>query len=290
MSAGLTTQPRYAAPAKVNRCLHVVGRAEDGYHRLQTVFQFLNWGDELEIAATPEPQILLSGDLSGVRAEENLAWRAAELLRRRAGVQRGANIRLHKRIPPGSGLGGGSSNAATVLCVLNRLWGVDWPLSHLEALGLELGADVPVFVRGQACLAQGRGEQMQVVSPPEATVCLVLPEIHCSTAQVFAHPAVCRNTPLFAPQDWAQAVDQARNDCAPAALALYPELAALEQRLQAGSRNFTMSGTGSAFFCTMQTRKEARTIAGFVEAAGAKAIVTNLCNVSTLHQALEVIV
>jgi 4-diphosphocytidyl-2-C-methyl-D-erythritol kinase len=290
MSADLRAGQRFAAPAKVNRCLHVLGRAADGYHRLQTVFQFLDWGDELEIEPVAGESIELLGDLSGVPASHNLAWRAADLLRRAAGRKAGARITLHKRIPPGSGLGGGSSDAATVLCVLNRLWGLHWPLARLQALGLELGADVPVFVRGQACVAEGRGEQMQAVEPPETAVCLALPEVHCSTAQVFAHPKVQRNTPRFAPPDWPHAVAEARNDCLAAALDLYPELAALEQRLQASHNNFTMSGTGSAFFCTMQNRKEARTIAGFVEAAGAKAVVTNLSNVSALHQSLETIV
>lgn len=287
MSAQLEAGQRFAAPAKVNRCLHVLGRGADGYHRLQTVFQFLDWGDELEIEVQSEPAVSLVGDLSGVAAPDNLAWRAATLLQRAAGVRRGAHIRLFKRIPPGSGLGGGSSDAATVLCVLNRLWGLHWPLSRLEQLGLELGADVPVFVRGRACVAEGRGEHMQPVELPETPVCVALPAVHCSTAKVFARPEVRRNTARFECSDWPQAVAQARNDCLPGALALYPQLAALEQRLHDCHNNFTMSGTGSAFFCTMQNREEARTIAGFVKAAGIQAVVTNLSNVSALHQAWD---
>lgn len=274
--------PWYPAPAKINRFLHVLGRDPSGYHQLQTVFQFLDWGDSLQILPRADGQILLQGDLSDLPAEQNLAHRAASLLQQESAVGLGADILLHKQIPPGSGLGGGSSDAATVLHVLNRLWGLDWPTERLAALGLRLGADVPVFLHGRACFAEGRGEKLRDVPVPEGGVCLFLPPVHSSTATVFASEQMRRDAPPIDYADWAAAVELGRNDCEAAALACAPELGPIASALRAQA-DFRLSGTGSAFYCCVPSRKKAGIIGGLVAAVAGHAIVTTLSNLSPLH-------
>ena len=182
------------APAKLNLMLHVVGRRSDGYHLLQTVFRFLDFGDTLCFRLRRDRMLRREGDVLGVRAEEDLTLRAARLLQHEAGSALGADISLDKRLPIGGGLGGGSSDAATTLIALNRLWGLRWPRARLQELALLLGADVPVFVFGRNAFAEGVGEQLQAVDLPPAWYVVLAPPVAVSTAAVFADPELTRNS------------------------------------------------------------------------------------------------
>lgn len=280
-----STQHRYPAPAKINRFLHVTGREPGGYHMLQTVFQFLEWGDVLDIRVRDDRHIQLSGDLSGLPPQENLVWRAANALQQSHSQARGADVVLHKRIPPGSGLGGGSSNAATALVVLNRLWGLGYTEAQLCELGVQLGADVPVFIHGHACFAEGRGEKMRDVSPDESAICVFLPEVHSSTAAVFSRPEMVRDTRVLPLESWPEAVRDARNDCEAAALAQSPELGEIAAQLRSLA-DFHMSGTGSAYFALAPSREKLRTIAGLVGAVPGRVVTSSVTNLSPLHMKL----
>lgn len=287
---------RFVAPAKVNRFLHVTGRDDDGYHRLQTVFQFLDWGDELQITLRDDSEICITGDLSGLSPAENLVGRAAHLLQQECDVRHGATIAISKRIPPGSGLGGGSSDAATTLLVLNRLWQLHCPIEQLCAWGLKLGADVPVFIAGRACLAEGRGERMRPILADEGPLLLFLPPIHSSTAAVFARPEMVRDSAPLAVAErgrgavelsgaLATAIAAARNDCEAAALAASPALAAVARTLRQYAP-FVMSGTGSSFYSRLPSRENMRTIAGLVSSVPGQVVTTSVTNLSPLRMQL----
>ncbi len=281
----LALQPgteRYPAPAKINRFLHVTGRDAAGYHMLQTVFQFLEWGDALDIRPRDDRRICLAGDLSGLPAEQNLVWRAAHALQETSARAAGADITIHKQIPAGSGLGGGSSDAATVLVALNRLWALNYSEARLCELGLGLGADVPVFIHGRACFAEGRGEKMRDVEPDEGPVCVFLPVVHSSTAAVFSRPEMVRDSAPIAHESWPEAVRSARNDCENAALAESPELRQIAAQLRLHA-DFRMSGTGSAFFALAPSRKNLRRIAGLVGAVPGRVVTSSVTNLSPLH-------
>ena len=176
----------WAAPAKINLFLHVVGRRPDGYHELETVFQFIDWQDDLRFVVTEDGVLTRDLDVAGVTPKADLTLRAARLLQEASGTTRGARIALTKRLPVGGGLGGGSSDAATTLLALNALWGLDWSLDRLAALGLALGADVPVFVRGQAAFAEGVGEKLTPVSLPEPLYVVLAPDVAVLTKLVFS--------------------------------------------------------------------------------------------------------
>lgn len=175
----------WPAPAKLNLFLHVIGRRQDGYHLLQTAFQFLDYADELSFRVTNDGRITRTEPLADVGEDADLTLRAAHLLQDVAGVSRGVEIRVNKRIPIGGGLGGGSSDAATTLLALNRLWDLRLERSQLARLGLQLGADVPVFVGGRAAWAEGVGEQLTPLEPEEAWYLVAVPPVHVSTAKVF---------------------------------------------------------------------------------------------------------
>jgi 4-diphosphocytidyl-2-C-methyl-D-erythritol kinase len=175
----------WPAPAKLNLFLHVLGRRADGYHLLQTVFQFLDYGDTLEFEVTPDPAIGRAIDVPGVPEATDLTLRAARLLQSRYGVRQGVRVRLEKRLPAGGGLGGGSSDCATTLIALNELWGLRRPRAELAALGLSLGADVPVFVHGRAAWAEGVGEVLTPMALEEPWYLVIAPPVHVSTAAVF---------------------------------------------------------------------------------------------------------
>ena len=186
---------KYLSPAKINWFLHITGRRDDGYHLLQTVFQRIGWHDELLIAPRHDGVITLQGDLSGVPEHKNLAYRAASALREYIDRDAlGATIVLSKNIPTGAGLGGGSSNAATVLNALNDLWQLNLPNIELQKIGLQLGADVPFFVSGlNAAFASGIGEILTPIDLPTRPLLLVNPNVHVATAAVFNHPELIRN-------------------------------------------------------------------------------------------------
>lgn len=244
----------WPAPAKLNLFLHITGRRPDGYHDLQTLFQILDWGDELRFSINNSGQISRSCNIEGIPESEDICVHAAQLLKSRCAVPKGVHIDLVKQIPMGAGLGGGSSDAATVLLVLNQLWSCGQTPQQLAELGLELGADVPVFVHGHSACAQGRGEKLQPVTLGQRYYVLVFPELSISTASVFRHPALKRDS---SPVDLSQVrLQPGRNDCEAAAMELFPELESIMQDLRSMGQPH-MSGTGSTIFLSFDDKKTA---------------------------------
>lgn len=247
------------APAKLNLFLHVTGRRADGYHELQTLFQLLDWGDEVRLQVTRAPTIVRGAPVPGVSEAEDLSLRAArELARDAAADERpfgGARITLRKRIPRGSGMGGASSDAATVLHGLNRLWGCGYETAELADIGLRLGADVPVFVHGHSAWAEGVGERLTPVRLGERWYVLVFPGEGASTAELFADPALRRDAPRIDPagvSDWCAL----GNDFLPVLQNRAPEVAAAALRLaEYGVPRLT--GSGSTLFLEAVDESEA---------------------------------
>ena len=249
-----TTTRSWPAPAKLNLFLHINGQRPDGYHELQTLFQLLDWGDELQITVNQNGHISRNCNIDSIPEADDICVRAARLLQARCSVKQGAHIDLVKRIPMGAGLGGGSSDAATVLLALNKLWSCGLSLQQLADMGLELGADVPVFVHGHSALAQGRGEKLMPVELEQMYYLLVFPGFSISTAEVFNHPSLRRDSSLI---DLSQAPLQAgRNDCEPAAFEMYPELKNIMFDLRT-TGHAHMSGTGSTVFLHFDSKKSA---------------------------------
>jgi 4-diphosphocytidyl-2-C-methyl-D-erythritol kinase len=239
----------WPAPGKLNLFLHVVGRRDDGFHELQTAFQFIDLQDSIELFERPPGVAERLEGAPDVAAEDDLVVRAARrLLERAAGSGRsfaGVAIRLDKRLPVGGGVGGGSSDAATVLVALNELWGVGLDVDELAQLGGALGADVPVFVRGRAAWAEGIGERLEPVDFPERVYVLVRPAVSVSTAEVFKAPELTRDSRITTIAGFLQA--GGRNDCEPVVRRRYPEVAAaLDWLGRFGEARLT--GTGSCVF------------------------------------------
>lgn len=187
MSAAISRN--WPAPAKLNLFLHINGRRTDGYHELQTLFQFIDYCDMLDFKVTDSSELILHSNMAGVVADsDNLILRAAKSLQQMTSFKGGAEIWLDKRLPMGGGLGGGSSDAATTLVALNTLWNTQLSTAELAKIGLKLGADIPVFIHGFAAFAEGIGERLQVVSPPEPWYLVIAPDAHVSTAEVFQDP------------------------------------------------------------------------------------------------------
>ena len=247
------------APAKLNLFLHITGQRNDGYHLLQTLFQFLDFGDDLYLRPAPAGQVVRCGEVAGVAPEQDLCVRAARLLQEQEGVDQGIEIKIEKRIPMGGGLGGGSSDAATVLVALNQLWKLGLGTDHLAELGLSLGADVPVFVRGQTAWAEGVGERLTPVSAPEVWYLVVAPPVSVSTAAVFAAPELTRDTPPITIADFLSGAGH--NDCEPVVRAHFPEVDQVLQWLQPyGAAR--MTGTGSCVFLPCTNEDMAHAIGG----------------------------
>ena len=246
------------APAKLNLFLHVVGRREDGYHLLQTVFRFLDFSDELEFVSRGDGKIRLCTPLPGVPEEKDLCVRGARLLQRESGTSLGVDIFLKKHIPMGGGLGGGSSDAATTLVALNRLWGLDWKRKRLLKLGLGLGADVPIFIFGENAFAEGVGEELCAIDLPAAWYLVLTPPVHVSTAEVFASKELTRNTiPIKIPPF---SVERGHNDLEPVVCRIYPEVARSLQWLRKldSPRIAAMTGSGACVFAEFATKMAAR--------------------------------
>jgi 4-diphosphocytidyl-2-C-methyl-D-erythritol kinase len=280
-----SARPRHwwPAPAKLNLFLHVTGRRSDGFHDLQTVFQLLDWGDELEITATLGGRIERLAGPEGLAAAEDLSVRAALALQAACRVSQGAQIRLHKRIPIGGGLGGGSSDAATVLRVLNQLWGTGLSLTELAALGLQLGSDVPIFVHGSSAWAEGRGEELTPIELPAAWYLIVWPRVAVSTAGIFQAPELTRNSPLITIR--ALSLGEGRNDCEPLVRSRYPAVAAALDWVGARAAAH-LSGTGSCVFASFASARDAERVAARVPDEWASFVARGL-NRSPLITALE---
>ncbi len=257
------------APAKLNLFLHVVGRRADGYHLLQTLFRFIDLNDTLHFTLRADGEVNRINALEGVPPEQDLCVRAAKLLQQETGCTAGVDIVLEKRIPMGGGLGGGSSDAATTLLALNRLWDLGLSRQRLMQLGLTLGADVPVFIFGDNAFAEGVGEQLQAFSLPETWYVVLCPPVHVPTVQIFTHPELTRNTisltmrALPKGQDFRTGgkVGETRlgNDLQAVACRLYP---AVETHLQwlAKFAPSLMTGSGACVFAEFATEMEAQAV------------------------------
>ncbi|MCX9537152.1 4-(cytidine 5'-diphospho)-2-C-methyl-D-erythritol kinase [Vibrio cholerae] len=254
MIHGTTVWP---SPAKLNLFLYITGRRANGYHDLQTLFQFLDHGDELTIAANNSGNITLSPALADVALEDNLIYKAAMALKNAAQSPLGADIQLHKVLPMGGGIGGGSSNAATTLVALNYLWQTGLSDNQLAEIGLALGADVPVFTRGFAAFAEGVGEELSAVEPEEKWYLVVRPAVSIATKDIFTHPQLMRNTPK---RDLASLLATPyENDCEKIVRSLYPEVdKQLSWLLQYAPSRLT--GTGSCVFAEFSSRKDAQAV------------------------------
>ncbi|HEB96439.1 MAG TPA: 4-(cytidine 5'-diphospho)-2-C-methyl-D-erythritol kinase [Sedimenticola thiotaurini] len=247
----------WPAPAKLNLMLRVVGRRPDGYHLLQTVFQFLDHGDRLRFRLRDDGRILRPGDIDGVAEADDLVVRAARLLQQVAGVSRGVEIGLDKRLPMGAGLGGGSSDAATTLVALNRLWGCGLDRAALARLGLRLGADVPVFVHGFAAWAEGVGERLQPVDLPEPWYLVLVPPCHVSTAVVFADPRLTRDSPRITIRDFL--AGSRENDCVSVVRRRFPAVAEAMEWLGRFAEP-QLTGTGAGVFACFPDEMSARAV------------------------------
>jgi 4-diphosphocytidyl-2-C-methyl-D-erythritol kinase len=249
--------PYWPAPAKLNLMLHITGRRADGYHELQTVFQFLDLCDELQFEATSNGRIERAEGLSSINAEDDLVVRSARALQKKTGTVQGVNIRVRKRIPVGAGLGGGSSDAATTLHALNRLWQLDLDVGQLADIGLGLGADVPVFVHGFAAFAEGVGERLQPVSADECWYLLITPDVHVSTAEIFSDPDLTRDCPAIKICDLSTTGRD--NVCVPVVTRRYPEVGKA-LKLLGDFAEARMSGTGASVFAQFAGKQQAEQV------------------------------
>ena len=247
-------QNTWPAPAKINLFLHITGRLDNGYHSLQTNFQFLDYGDSLSFNINQSSQITVTPEVDGILPEQNLIYRAAMLLKPYVDNRVGVDINLLKILPMGAGLGGGSSNAATTLVALNHLWKINLSNDKLASLGLSLGADVPIFVRGFAAFAQGIGEDLTPINPPQPWYLIIWPGVSVSTAEIFNLPELPRNTPKITLGQLT--TSKLKNDCQEVTKNRYPEVAmALDWLLQYVPAK--MTGTGSCVFGEFSSHADA---------------------------------
>lgn len=277
---------RWPAPAKINLFLHVLGRRADGYHELQTVFQFLDRCDWIDLRVRADGRIERGAGLD-IPVESDLAVRAARLLQAGARTALGADIQVHKRIPDGAGLGGGSSDAATVLCALNELWGCGWSTQRLAAAALQLGADVPVFLEGRAAFAEGIGERLTPLlgedRPLERNYLIVKPNCAVSSREVFAAPELTRNSPPITIRAFLEM--GGRNDCTATVRGRFPLVAsALDWLSQFGEARLT--GTGACVFLALESVQAGEAIMQRVPPEWSSFIARGL-NVSPLRAQLQ---
>lgn len=247
----------YPAPAKLNLFLHVVGRRADGYHLLQTLFRLIDHGDHLRFSPRQDGQLRLLNPLPGVPPESDLTLRAARLLQAETGCRQGADIHLEKHLPMGGGVGGGSSDAATVLLALNHLWQLGLPRQRLQEIGLRLGADVPVFLFGRNAFAEGVGEDLQALELPPAWYVVLEPPAQVPTALIFSAPELKRDTPSIRAADWHPGFGG--NDLQAVAVARFPVIDDYRHWLgqYAEAR---MSGSGACVFAEFSDEASARQV------------------------------
>jgi len=249
------------APAKLNLFLHVTGRRADGYHTLQTLFRFIDLHDTLHFSLREDGEVRRTNAVEGVAEDDDLCVRAARLLQSETGCALGADIAVEKRIPLGGGLGGGSSDAATTLIALNRLWSLGLTRARLMQLGLRLGADVPVFVFGENAFAEGVGEHLQAYPLGDAWYVVLFPPVQVPTARIFAHPELTRDTVSITMRALlkGQTEQPLRNDLQPVVCGLYPEVSNYMARLDKFGKAM-MTGSGACVFAEFASRYQAETV------------------------------
>ncbi|NDV91041.1 4-(cytidine 5'-diphospho)-2-C-methyl-D-erythritol kinase [Alteromonas sp. 345S023] len=273
----------WPSPAKLNLFLHILGKYDNGYHQLESLFQMLDYGDRLAFETNETGDIAMALPMAGVKDEDNLIIRAAKLLAAHSKCNKGAKITIDKRLPMGGGIGGGSSNAATTLVALNTLWDTQLSVDELATLGLQLGADVPIFVRGETAFAGGVGERITSAPQPEQWFLVATPNVHISTAEVFSAADLPRNTPSMRWENYN--FEKTRNDCQQLVANRYPEVAKLLQWLvhYAPSR---MTGTGASVFAVFCDQASANDVQAKLPAS-TKSFVAKGVNRSPLLQKLE---
>lgn len=276
---------RLPAPAKLNLLLRIVGRREDGYHLLQTVFQFIDFCDWITLRRRDDGEIRLLTPLPGVPEEMDLTVRAAKALKEAAGIGGGAEISIEKYLPMGGGLGGGSSDAATTLLGLNQLWGAGLTIEELMVLGLRLGADVPVFVKGQSAWAEGVGEQLTPLDLPEPWYVVLVPDCQVATGRIFSAQGLTRNNSPIKIADFL--AGRQENHCLPVVLSLYPEVGAAMDSLSAYAQA-RLTGTGACVFAECSEEHSAREAAEALRESW-KVFVAQGKNCSPLHRVLGLI-
>jgi 4-diphosphocytidyl-2-C-methyl-D-erythritol kinase len=280
MSAPRLTLP---APAKLNLMLHIIGRRPDGYHELQTIFQFLDYGDELEFALREDGEIRLHTEIADVPHESNLIVKAARKLKNLSGTALGADIWLKKILPMGGGIGGGSSDAATTLLGLDHLWQTKIDIDRLAELGLSLGADVPVFVRGHAAFAEGVGEKLTPVEPEEPWYLVLVPQVSVSTAEIFSDPLLTRDSVPIKVRPVPKG--NSRNDCEAVVTRRYPAVHNALNSLKKFS-DARLTGTGSCVFGAFPSKAEADRVSHLL-AETLTGFVAKGSNISMLHRKLQ---
>lgn len=252
----MNEETAWPSPAKLNLFLHVTGRRDDGYHELQTLFRLVDWGDTVHIALRDDGRIGRSRALDGIDEADDLSLRAARALQAACPGVPGADLRVDKRIPTGAGLGGGSSNAGTVLRALNALWRTHLDVERLADIGLGLGADVPVFVRGRSAWAEGVGERLRGIDLPERWYLIIMPDCHIETRAIFAAPELPRDHAPVQFDDYLEG--RCGNDCEAVARARFPLLDATFRWCERAGLALRLSGTGASAFAEFDTAGEAR--------------------------------
>jgi len=271
------------APAKLNLWLHILGRRADGYHELETVFQFLEHADQLSFEVRQDGEIRLHDTLASVAHDSNLIVRAARALQQASGCTLGADIWLDKVLPMGGGIGGGSSDAATTLLALDHLWQLGWSHDRLAELGLTLGADVPVFVRGHAAFAQGVGERLTPVDPAEPWYVVLVPQVSVSTAEIFSHPQLTRDSLPLKMRPVPEG--NSRNDCQLVVEHSYPAIREALNELGKYTEA-RLTGTGSCVFGSFPSKAEADRVLALLSETQT-GFVAKGSNVSMLHRTLQ---
>jgi len=276
----------WPAPAKLNLFLHITGQRQDGYHNLQTAFQFIDRCDELTFSVTTSPAIKLLTPIDGVADEDNLIVRAAKSLQQKANCQLGAEISLKKVLPMGGGLGGGSSNAATTLVALNQLWQCQLSTDELAQLGLSLGADVPVFIRGTAAWAEGVGEKITPISVDEPWFVVIVPNCHVSTAEIFSSSELTRDCKMITVSRFLSG--EGINVCESVVRKHYPQVdEALRWLVQFAESK--MTGTGACVFAKFATQQQAQDVVGQLP-EGWQGFVAKGCNISPLATKVDALI
>lgn len=274
---------RVPSPAKINLFLHVNGRRSDGYHLIQTAFQFVDLVDYLTFQVRPDAAIAVHTDLIDVAMEDNLIYKAAKLLQDYGNVKLGIDITLEKHIPIGGGLGGGSSNAATTLLILNLLWDLKLTLSELLHLGVKLGADVPIFLYGQAAFAEGIGDQLRPIELNESWLLLIVPPCSVNTGKIFSDSQLTRTTPRLTIAEFLES--GGHNDCEPVAQKHFPEIAKALKWLENYS-SAKMTGSGSCVFAAFENEETAVNISKEIPESFKGFVVKGL-NTSPLHSVIN---
>lgn len=277
------------APAKFNHFLHICGRRADGYHNLQTVFEFLELADELTFSQRNDGIIHLHTHFDNIPSEDNLIVKAAYALQQATHSHLGADIDIQKNLPTGAGIGGGSSNAATTLVALNTLWKTALTQQQLQAIGITLGADVPIFIHGHSAWAEGIGEELTDITMPEKWYLLLFPPCHVSTATIFSHPELTRDSKMMKIATFLGQGNSSdfQNDCESLVRRLYSEVDEALTLLSTYA-NAQMTGTGACVFASFTTQEHALEVAKKMPSTF-RACVSKSLNISPLHTALAAV-